>query len=706
MRVKADKKKSLRLCEAVVADDVKDVRAALADGADINARVRIKKFYKLAPLAYPAQAALAWASTVPMAELLLDAGAMIDATDERGYTALYRAVLNSRNSRMGLIELLLRRGANPTVPLEVARGGGVELMQMLLDAGAKVTLAALNNVRHDPALLALLEEWPIRSSTASDGDKQLMLAARAGTLETVTALLGEGASAITRDAYGKTAIDHALKAGHLNVAFVLERAAVVRHAQAELFLATLDDSASRIVNVAARTDLEARSDGGLTALMLAARYRRHAAVRALVAAGARIDSGALAVAVAAGDLEGLRLLFDLGATLGAEQATILEVASLQPDSDLLKYLLLRGIDIAPYPDLRTANPESERLLRNARAGRLPPESPTAASWNECPLCRDLGVVTGWHCGTHESVGRLPEVTEQFETFGFARNGLWKCPHCSTYYEYERDHDNGMTDGYDSEYLTRISHAKALETLRAMTSRPQIEREIAALTQRLTFDEAVAAPAGKVQVSGSEVTNGKRVLMIYSLGSDGAKQLASRDVPEAEHDALVEDLKARGVAVAETDFCCDFVWARNADGLEVYDSKCKVFDAVGDRATLANGTVVARADLARVIAFASEDYIHRGVKAALRSGKEVKLVTEVSLAAAANAMGYPTYSRNELLFETGWCSTLGIAIATGRARGSRTRSDASSARSHRSWRYISFRRCALPPVGVASGCAGM
>jgi hypothetical protein len=176
---------------------------------------------------------------------------------------------------------------------------------------------------------------------------------------------------------------------------------------------------------------------------------------------------------------------------------------------------------------------------------------------------------------------------------------------------------------------------------------------------MTFEEAVVAPGRKFHISGTQVKDGKRVLMIFSLGSDGAKQLAARQVPEGEHDALVADLKARGLAVAETDFHCDFVWARNGDGIEVYDSKRKVLDASGDSATLGDGSVVARTDFARVIAFAADDYIHRGIKAELRSGKEVELVTELSLSAS----GDPTYSRNELLFETGWCSTLGTAIAT-------------------------------------------
>lgn len=513
-------------------------------------------------------------------------------------------------------------------------------------------------------MLAILEEWPIRGSIASVETKELMLAARAGALEAVTALLHKGASAIARDAYGESAIDHALKKGHANVALVLEREAVAGHASAELFLAALDDTVHRVSNIAGRTDLAARNDGGLTALMLAARYRRHSAVRALVAAGAKIDPRVLVIAIAAGDLEGLRLLFELGATLDAEQATILRVACQQPDSDLLKLLLLRGIDIAPYPDLETASTESDRLLRNARAGRLPPASPTVVSWRKCPLCRDLRDVEGWHCRTHESMGRLPEVTEQFETFGFQRNGLWKCPHCTTYYDYERDHDNGMTDGYDCEWLSRISHAKALEALRAIPSRsPQFEREIAALTLRVTFDEAVSVPAGKVQVPDGEGRNGKRTLIIYGLSSDGAKQLAYRHLSEAEHDALVADLEAGGLAVAESDSACDFIWVRNGNGIEVYDSKCKVLDVVGDRATFADGRVVVRADVAHVIAFATDNGVHRGVKAVLRSGKEIELVTDVSMAAYANEMGDPTYSRNELLCETVWCSTLGAAIAT-------------------------------------------
>jgi hypothetical protein len=128
--------------------------------------------------------------------------------------------------------------------------------------------------------------------------------------------------------------------------------------------------------------------------------------------------------------------------------------------------------------------------------------------------------------------------------------------------------------------------------------------------------------------------------------------------ETEHAAVVADLITRGLAVAETDFFCDFVWVTNADGIEVYDSECKVLHAAGDRATFADGRVVARADIACVFAFAEDDYIYRGVKALLRSGEELRLVTEAS----GSAMADPTYSRNELLWETGWTADIGRAIA--------------------------------------------
>lgn len=175
---------------------------------------------------------------------------------------------------------------------------------------------------------------------------------------------------------------------------------------------------------------------------------------------------------------------------------------------------------------------------------------------------------------------------------------------------------------------------------------------------MTVEEALAEPGRKLQSSGEE-NEGKRVVTIYSAGSTGAKPLATTLVPVAEHDALVASLKARGCELAETEFLTKIVWVTNAGSVEVFDRRRKQFETAGDRATGVDGDIVERSNVAQVVTWASDDYAHRGIKAVLRSGDEVELVTEISLAAT----GDPTYNRNDLLFDSGWCTTLGRAIAS-------------------------------------------
>ncbi|MBA3463616.1 MAG: hypothetical protein H0T46_26905 [Deltaproteobacteria bacterium] len=176
---------------------------------------------------------------------------------------------------------------------------------------------------------------------------------------------------------------------------------------------------------------------------------------------------------------------------------------------------------------------------------------------------------------------------------------------------------------------------------------------------MTFEEAIAAPGRKFQAWGDEVQDGNRVAMIYRLGEGGAEQLAWRQVPEGERSAVTSDLEARGLPVAGYDFFSGFIWVVTDTGVEVYHRTGKVLEATGDRATIEDGRVIPRSEIETVIAFANDDYVYRGVKATLRSGQEVPLVTEASSA----AMGDPTYSRNELLMETSWAGILGRAIAS-------------------------------------------
>ncbi len=189
-------------------------------------------------------------------------------------------------------------------------------------------------------------------------------------------------------------------------------------------------------------------------------------------------------------------------------------------------------------------------------------------------------------------------------------------------------------------------------------------------EEVPLEQAIALPGRKVQVLGKEARNGEDAILIYTIADDGAKLVAGRYVPSTERPALVARFETLGVpvatsgvilplAVAQSDFHTNLLWRSHADGIEVYDDTSKLLEAAGDRATLADGTTVERAEITQVISSASADYIHRGVTAVLTSGSQVELVKEISL----SAMGDPTYSRNELLFETsGWLPALASAIA--------------------------------------------
>lgn len=175
---------------------------------------------------------------------------------------------------------------------------------------------------------------------------------------------------------------------------------------------------------------------------------------------------------------------------------------------------------------------------------------------------------------------------------------------------------------------------------------------------MTFEDVLGEPGRKARTSGDD-EGGQRMVSIFILSSRGAKELATKQVPVAEHDAVVADLEARGCELAQTESLTRIVWVINADGVEVFDKRRKQLHAAGDRATLEDGRIVDRSAMAEVSAWASDEYAHRGIKATLRSGKDIELVTEISL----DATGDPTYNRNDLLFDSGWCITLGRVIAS-------------------------------------------
>lgn len=175
---------------------------------------------------------------------------------------------------------------------------------------------------------------------------------------------------------------------------------------------------------------------------------------------------------------------------------------------------------------------------------------------------------------------------------------------------------------------------------------------------MTFDEALEHPGPLLAAWDVTVRKGERTLTLFSLAEDRARALAHRGARAGEEDAAVAPLRARGLPIGEYDGSCEFVWLDEVDRCTVWGPHWRVLQASGDSLALAGGQMIARSELERVWAYADDDYVERSVRARLRSGEEVTLVRDVSAVAAAD----PTYSRNELLYETEWAGAIGLAVA--------------------------------------------
>ena len=130
------------LSNAVLAGDLAKTKALLSKGADCNSTN--EEGVTLLMLA-------AGAGHYEMVELFLEAGATVDATDARGWTALMKAIFNYDLNRgfPDVVSLLIDAGADiehqvsyGTRPLMLAAGyGEAGVVDVLLAAGADASAA-------------------------------------------------------------------------------------------------------------------------------------------------------------------------------------------------------------------------------------------------------------------------------------------------------------------------------------------------------------------------------------------------------------------------------------------------------------------------------------------------------------------------------------------------------------------------------------
>lgn len=289
------------LLDAIRADDLAEVRAQLAGGADPNTPEQTG--------ATPLMLAAAYASSGEMLTLLLDEGADIEATDAVGATALLWAWGNTSH-----VETLLDRGAAPTAATRdgttavftTARGGNLDASRLLLERGADpyavedngFDLLQLAYALRDPALRGVLVEHGRRLDS---GDQ----------LSAFSPLLANLTDPVTVQGLLDIGIDPEESTPFVTTEFRTVSLAAFHD---------LRDTVSTLLGHGAAVDL--RDRGGRTPLMFAAAgtSRDAGLVRSLVSSGADVDARdargrtALDWALTQGETEVSRLLRQAGAT--------------------------------------------------------------------------------------------------------------------------------------------------------------------------------------------------------------------------------------------------------------------------------------------------------------------------------------------------------------------------------------------------------
>ena len=262
------------------------------------------------------------------ARALVEAGGDVDASEPDGTTALHWAV---RQDRTGIAKLLLKAGADANAanrygvtPLSLAgTNGNPETVALLLDAGADPNLAT------------------------PEGETPLMTAARTGNPDVLRLLLTHGARVNDSETW--------------------------RQQTALMWAAAEGNAAAASVLIETGADVAARSSGGMTALLFAARSGDLDTVRALLAGGAHIDETAMDAVPVRG--RGEHADEDLPPRLGS---SVLATAIENAHYGMAAWLVAEGADInadgprgtALHGLVRTRNCERTALPCPVRSGPL------------------------------------------------------------------------------------------------------------------------------------------------------------------------------------------------------------------------------------------------------------------------------------------------------------------------------------------------
>jgi ankyrin repeat protein len=245
---------------------------------------------------------VAWSGNVELLNILLGAGADVNAVDFSGGTALIAA---AKAGKTPIVERLLEAGAGSDdwggLLRGVAWSGNVELLNILLDRGADA-----ESIKDGTALRAaaiageidmvkrLIQAGAEVNSTETSFAGVLQGAARYRRIDVLDFLIGAGAVVNSRDAYGQTVLEVAATSGNsLMVQQLLQAGATPNSVGTNgLYAPPLHEAAKHGHVDASKVLLEAGADVnlidylGLTAMGYACIFGRRLVVRLLLAAQA------------------------------------------------------------------------------------------------------------------------------------------------------------------------------------------------------------------------------------------------------------------------------------------------------------------------------------------------------------------------------------------------------------------------------------
>ncbi|MCP4867255.1 MAG: hypothetical protein GY898_00875 [Proteobacteria bacterium] len=177
----------------------------------------------------------------------------------------------------------------------------------------------------------------------------------------------------------------------------------------------------------------------------------------------------------------------------------------------------------------------------------------------------------------------------------------------------------------------------------------------------TVEEALATAGDKLLAWNVEPWEDQAILGVYNVGPGEPERLAWEGHPEAQRKSVSERLRARGLPLGGYDGERDILWSEGGDGFSLWHGE-EGRVVHGSSGVLRCGPGMKRelavGDIAKIVSYAAEDSVERGIQAELNDGATVDVAYEMNIT-AQSMIGY---SRNDLLFDSSWAVHAGAALA--------------------------------------------